>query len=188
MATRSTFWGEIRDSDVLSLIGLVLLVLVIIVVAFGVWYFFYGYHEHYQVIVTANPDGLYKRWSMRRIIETYVSDTSCTTDSDNQRRCSTDYSWEAINFADTSGIFKIDEPVEPPTLPFRICQRVVADAGCERERLVQHWQVRLKVIDRSDAFWCDVTKAQWDDNFGIETIWRIDRNRAQGWLCGSLRK
>jgi len=96
-----------------KIVAVLSIALIFVVICFGVWFFFYGYHEKTDVIVAANSDGTYKRWMMRRNIETYVSDTNCTTNSKHQRRCSTDYDWEVINFADTSGLFGIDEPVEP---------------------------------------------------------------------------
>ena len=183
----NTIMRQVRDSEGFTIFGVFALVAVIIALVFGAWFFFYGYQEKVDVIVAPNSDGVYKRWSMRRVIETYTSDTTCTTNSDNQRHCSMDYDWEVINFIETSGVFRVDEPIEPPALPFRTCQRLVADSGCERERLEQQWLVRLEATDGSNKGWCGVARAQWDDNFTVESLWRLNRNRAQGWLCGTLR-
>jgi len=155
-------------------------------ICFAVWYFLIGYTETAEVVVTADSEGVYKRWSMQRNIENYVSQENCRT-VNGTRNCTRSARWELRSMTESSGIFGIDEPVEPPPAAFRTCQNLIADTGCQRERLEQHWQVGFEISDGSDQFWCDVPKAQWDDNFALETVWRIERNRAMGWLCGTLK-
>lgn len=151
----------------------------------GGWYFFFGQQFPTEIAVAVNGSQVYKRWSMTRIIETYVSEEHCTTRG-NQRSCHTDYDWIAVRSSQSSGVFRQEVPVEPPLLTFHSCLTVVANAGCERERLIQNWLVRFD--GARVFFWCTVQRWQWEDDFLLGSQWVIGRNRAQGWLCPTIRR
>lgn len=168
------------SDDLLIVFGIAILFIAVIFIA---WWGFLDI-QHFQTLVTKDDNGVYKTWQITHHYEEYESYRSCST-ANKITTCRTKYHWSEYNTRSTTGLYRLNPIIEPERDVINDCGE---EEGCQRIRIEAIYRVRLQIVDTNkEVVWCSIPYEKWNDGFVVESLWWINRNRFQGFLCHTLQ-